>query len=162
MLGLSLPSPAGACPASGSQPQSWTIQGLSPPTRGSQHLHQGLGVRRGSIPAHAGEPSGSFGGRPTATVYPLGARWAAGPHYRVNGETVGHDLDPSPSPWAVHWSDRSRIPLRRKSTRLPAANIHVLERAPRLRLPHAGRTCNNQKVLGDLIGNEAWADSPGR
>ena len=44
--------------------------GLSPPTRGSQHLASGLASRLGSIPAHAGKPTGEAAMGDVPGVYP--------------------------------------------------------------------------------------------
>ena len=46
------------------------VGGLSPPTRGNQHLTVGGAVWTGSIPAHAGEPRGVESLRMFGRVYP--------------------------------------------------------------------------------------------
>ena len=50
--------------------QDYQPRGLSPPTRGNPRYGSPPPVKRGSIPAHAGEPLGRQGGRANPRVYP--------------------------------------------------------------------------------------------
>ena len=65
--------------------------GLSPPTRGNRRADGGGHVGRRSIPAHAGEPSPTRGGRMSPAVYP---RPRGGTRRRGDGTTESSGLSP--------------------------------------------------------------------
>src|SRR5690606_2900185 len=96
------------------RPVKWgqaTAQGLSPRTRGNLRTRGPRLARVGSIPAHAGEPSGRASASPTPRVYP-----------RARGGTVGgrgcgrrdRGLSPrtrgNPVGWAIPAVDVGSIP----------------------------------------------------
>ena len=62
------PRPRGATTLS--ELRARLMEGLSPPTRGNRRDHCAIAIRRGSIPAHAGQPATRSGRTTTTPVYP--------------------------------------------------------------------------------------------
>ena len=78
----------GTCAYSCDHPAGW---GLSPPTRGNQRALNAQGKRRGSIPAHAGEPARRRGVGGRHPVYP---RPRGGTALRRQGGVLRGGLSP--------------------------------------------------------------------
>ena len=118
------PRPRGGTPSEGWG--AWATGGLSPPTRGNLLGWSEQQMMRGSIPAHAGEPSATRRGTKLIRVYP---RPRGGT--RATGDYSARDAGLSPPTRGNH--ERPRESIRRRRS-IPAHAGEPLRASTRSRI----------------------------